>query len=641
MAAEAFSRRQWASQSLRITAKELSLVSTRGKSNAIAERFSNAQVRPAPVRSAPVVLDNAGPCQHPEIGEMDEGVESRKQRGVEEEEGPEGGATAQPGPQIEKPSMPLRSLKQMFEKGEGLQNRVSREPIKAGANGSNCSEDPDAQNRDRGAADRVTPLDDLVETTPLRDRMAMYQAAVSKQDLPTSTCNSDPVITEVRSHGLKQKENVPPDMSPTPEPNSRIGSATDGNGSSTPTSALQHGNNQPKAVRKFGTPLRETCVSCLKTVYPLERLVASQQVFHNSCFRCSHCNTKLSLGNYASLHNNVYCKPHFSQLFKAKGNYDEGFGHRPHKELWEPRGESGDEEDAEQGKPGGGAEQGCGGELQSDKQQSPVVEEEPLAKVNVLTASLETHTQAVEASERPVETHRLKISWPPSSNGERGVEGSSPAPEGGALKPIRAKWPPEGDAVPAMESPERSELSDLRRSSSLRERSRPFSLSNPVPSPEPTPRVQLRLQEGPGERKGLSEKNPPTTSSHTGDREADRGVAAPDNGTENGVASSEEEEAKPGSVLEQEADEKQVTSPAEVREEEDDESREEEEEPEELSPLKHQTACPSLPVEGKHNRSSQDVGFWEGEEDGEVTVEELIKRNRYYEDDEDEVDQEG
>lgn len=35
-----FSRRQWASQSLRITARELSLVGTRGKSNAIAERFS-------------------------------------------------------------------------------------------------------------------------------------------------------------------------------------------------------------------------------------------------------------------------------------------------------------------------------------------------------------------------------------------------------------------------------------------------------------------------------------------------------------------------------------------------------------------------------------------------------------------------
>ncbi|CAL9698614.1 unnamed protein product [Knipowitschia caucasica] len=30
----------------------------------------------------------------------------------------------------------------------------------------------------------------------------------------------------------------------------------------------------------------------------------------------------------------MYCKPHFKQLFKSKGNYDEGFGQKPHKELW-------------------------------------------------------------------------------------------------------------------------------------------------------------------------------------------------------------------------------------------------------------------------------------------------------------------
>lgn len=46
-------------------------------------------------------------------------------------------------------------------------------------------------------------------------------------------------------------------------------------------------------VQSFHLPVRETCVSCQKTVYPLERLVANQQVFHSSCFRCSHCNSKL------------------------------------------------------------------------------------------------------------------------------------------------------------------------------------------------------------------------------------------------------------------------------------------------------------------------------------------------------------
>ncbi|KAG9350050.1 hypothetical protein JZ751_026403, partial [Albula glossodonta] len=41
-----------------------------------------------------------------------------------------------------------------------------------------------------------------------------------------------------------------------------------------------------------------------------------------------------SLGSYAALEGEFYCKPHFQQLFKSKGNYDEGFGRRQHKELW-------------------------------------------------------------------------------------------------------------------------------------------------------------------------------------------------------------------------------------------------------------------------------------------------------------------
>ncbi len=48
----------------------------------------------------------------------------------------------------------------------------------------------------------------------------------------------------------------------------------------------------------------------------------------------------LSLGNYASLHGRMYCKPHYKQLFKSKGNYDEGFGERPHKELWSTKNQS-------------------------------------------------------------------------------------------------------------------------------------------------------------------------------------------------------------------------------------------------------------------------------------------------------------
>ncbi|AWP19300.1 LIM domain-containing protein 2 [Scophthalmus maximus] len=79
---------------------------------------------------------------------------------------------------------------------------------------------------------------------------------------------------------------------------------------------------------------KEVCTSCEKTVYPMERLVANNMVFHTTCFCCKHCNAKLSLGTFAALQGEFYCKPHFQQLFKSKGNYDEGFGRKQHKELW-------------------------------------------------------------------------------------------------------------------------------------------------------------------------------------------------------------------------------------------------------------------------------------------------------------------
>ncbi|XP_008944553.1 PREDICTED: LIM domain-containing protein 2 [Merops nubicus] len=69
--------------------------------------------------------------------------------------------------------------------------------------------------------------------------------------------------------------------------------------------------------------VKEMCTACQKTVYPMERLGAQLTL---SSFP--------SLGSYAALHGEFYCKPHFQQLFKSKGNYDEGFGRKQHKELW-------------------------------------------------------------------------------------------------------------------------------------------------------------------------------------------------------------------------------------------------------------------------------------------------------------------
>lgn len=45
------------------------------------------------------------------------------------------------------------------------------------------------------------------------------------------------------------------------------------------------------------------------------------EFYHKSCFRCTHGGCFLSPSSYAALDGYIYCKPHFSQLFKAKGSY--------------------------------------------------------------------------------------------------------------------------------------------------------------------------------------------------------------------------------------------------------------------------------------------------------------------------------
>lgn len=90
-----------------------------------------------------------------------------------------------------------------------------------------------------------------------------------------------------------------------------------------------------------GTTTSEKCSGCGKTVYLTERIVVEdkedKQTFHKTCLRCSHCQVVLTLGNYASMQGVMYCKPHFKQLFAAKGNYDEGFGKEKLTKKWQEK----------------------------------------------------------------------------------------------------------------------------------------------------------------------------------------------------------------------------------------------------------------------------------------------------------------
>jgi len=88
---------------------------------------------------------------------------------------------------------------------------------------------------------------------------------------------------------------------------------------------ISSSQNPPGRRSSFGGS-SEKCYACQKTVYSTERIGVDDKVFHDICFKCGKCSKKLELGTYASVDGQYYCKPHYQELFKLKGNYTEGFG---------------------------------------------------------------------------------------------------------------------------------------------------------------------------------------------------------------------------------------------------------------------------------------------------------------------------
>lgn len=350
-----------------------------------------------------------------------------------------------------------------------------------------------------------------------------------------------------------------------------------------------------------------------------------------------------SLGNYASLHGSVYCKPHFSQLFKVKGNYDEGFGHRPHKEFWEPRVEG--DECEESVKPQGQEEPAAvvrPAVSDTDKQPTPAVETSPQVKVTDLTALLETRSNSgekLQSREKTAETRRLRVAWPPpAAEDHSGMAALGTAAEGAASgRPGRAKWPPEDEVPSAYQSSDRAELVSLRRSSSLKERSRPFTIAaRHSPSTNLGPREPRRPLKSLLEwRASLEEKNP-TEEPPKEDKPEHQQVKTQQENTQSLIRQTvtiPEKDVEMNSKQEEERDEKALggTAAAERMVAEEGSLRS-------ISP--DISPSPSPPLHPKQNRTSQDVGFWEEDKEGsdgeEVSAEDIIKRNRYYEDDDSE-----
>ncbi|KAJ6426617.1 hypothetical protein OIU84_022254 [Salix udensis] len=78
----------------------------------------------------------------------------------------------------------------------------------------------------------------------------------------------------------------------------------------------------PSKLSSMFSGTQDKCTFCKKTAYPLEKVTVEGEFYHKSCFRCFHGGCSITPSSYAALDGILYCKAHFSQLFKQKGSYN-------------------------------------------------------------------------------------------------------------------------------------------------------------------------------------------------------------------------------------------------------------------------------------------------------------------------------
>lgn len=280
-------------------------------------------------------------------------------------------------------------------------------------------------------------------------------------------------------------------------------------------------------------------------------------------------------------------------------------------------------------------------ESTTDKQPVSLVETSSQTKVTDLTAMLETRVQARassaekhESAERPAERHRMRIAWPPpGGESHSGAAELSPVTEGvSAGRPWRAKWPPEDEVASSFRSSERAELKSLRRSASLKERSRPFTIAaNPSTNNNLGPREPRRpIRSLLDWRASFEEKNSAEESSKENKPELQQ------------VKHQEKKENKMPQIQSQEAEGECVSHTQLKQQEQKEEIKREDVSVaaaaadnmmvDEVS-LRNQSPgiseSRSPPLQPKP--ICQDVGSEEeGSDAEELSAEDIIKRNRYY-----------
>lgn len=127
----------------------------------------------------------------------------------------------------------------------------------------------------------------------------------------------------------------------------------------------------------------------------------------------------------------MYCKPHYNQLFKSKGNYDEGFGQKPHKDLWSSK---------------NSAEQ-----MRQDKtpEKQAVAVDSRLSnfqRTSMISQDQWDTSPLLDENKKP--SSKISVVWPPQSDSPKR---SFTIEE--ELKLVKPSWPPKEGSAPEDHQP--------------------------------------------------------------------------------------------------------------------------------------------------------------------------------------------
>lgn len=213
------------------------------------------------------------------------------------------------------------------------------------------------------------------------------------------------------------------------------------------------------------------CHFCGKTVYAMEKMDADGKSMHKACFKCEHCQCVLKLGNFAAMGGRYFCKPHFKQLFKEKGNYHSGFGSEDAKSKWAPQAvvygapganfmkASGSEWDSRQTKSFRMPRPRTDTDIDAPKSSTLTLEPKPVSSAPSSPAPATAASSSATSS--------LSLSTPAAGAAKPPRESLAQLASVGALKSVGERWgspPPTGPAGDASRDQRRRAALEARKS---------------------------------------------------------------------------------------------------------------------------------------------------------------------------------